>query len=197
MATEIQYLERSIFMKQVNTQNLWTFELGAREGIKCLVWIYVIFQRSDRQHYQNLINDTSYRMPVTSAQCIIGTEKYADSGILLNYDDDDYSQGYTEVKEAFRALTNDNILQLYISEDDFRSSSVGDDGNDNGYNIHSFDIWYQKYFETAQPIKIEFKYSGKYSRLDVWLCFNFYKKIGYHKFRRTTNARFSLNLVFS
>ena len=29
-----------------------------------------------------------------TAQCIIGTENYRDSAILLNYNDDDYSQGY-------------------------------------------------------------------------------------------------------
>ena len=36
-------------------------------------------------------------MPITSAQCVIGTEKYPDSAILLNYDDDDYSQGYGQI----------------------------------------------------------------------------------------------------
>ena len=31
--TEIQYKERSVFMKEVNTQNLWTSEVGTQEGI--------------------------------------------------------------------------------------------------------------------------------------------------------------------
>ena len=30
--TELQYIERSVFMKEVNTQNLWNFELGTQEG---------------------------------------------------------------------------------------------------------------------------------------------------------------------
>ena len=93
-------------------------------------------------------------MPVTSAQCIIGTEKYPDSATLLNYDDDDYSQGYGQIKEAFRALTKDNILQPYISEDDFRSDN---NGNNIGYNIHVFDIRYQKKYQSGQSVKIEFK----------------------------------------
>ena len=38
--------------------------------------------------------------------------KNPDSAILLNYDDDDYSQGYGQIKEAFRAPTNDDILQI-------------------------------------------------------------------------------------
>ena len=53
-------------------------------------------------------------------------KRYPDIGILLTYNDDDYSQGYDQKKEAFKALTKENILQLYISEDDFRSSTDGD-----------------------------------------------------------------------
>ena len=61
------------------------------------------FQQRDRQDSQYLNDDTFCRLPVNSAQCIIGTENYPDAGILLNYDDDEYSQGYVQSKEAFRA----------------------------------------------------------------------------------------------
>ena len=155
--TLLHYPEKSVFMKEVNTQNLWTFELGTQEGINIPIWIFVAFQQNDRQSDQNLNNDTFYRPPVTSAQCIIGTEKYPDSGILLNYNDDDYSQGYGQIKEAFKALTKDNILQPFISEHDFRSSN---DGNNISYNIYAFDIRYQKKFESSQPKKVEFKLDG-------------------------------------
>ena len=154
--TQIQYPERSVFMKEVNTQNFWTFELGTQEGINIPTWIFVAFQQNDRQHDQNLNNDTFVRLPLLSAQVVILTERYPDSGILLNYDDDNYSQGYGQIKEAFRALTKDDILQPYISEDDFRSSN---EGNNIGYNIYAFDIQYQKNFENAQPVKVEFKFS--------------------------------------
>ena len=155
--TQLNYVERSVFMKEVNTQNLWSFELGTQEGINVPIWIFVAFQQNDRQNDQNLNNDTFYRPLVTSAQCIIGTEKYPDSGILLNYNDDNYSQGYGQIKEAFKALTKDNLLQPYISDDDFRSSNNGDNI---GYNIYVFDIRYQKNFESSQPIKVEFKFDG-------------------------------------
>ena len=154
--TQINYPERSVFMKEVNTQNFWTFELGTQEGINIPTWIFVAFQQNDRQHDQNLNNDTFVRLPVISAQVVIGTERYPDSAILLNYDDDDYSQGYGQIKEAFKALTKDDILLPYITEDDFRSSN---NGNDIGYNIYAFDIRYQKNFENAQPVKVEFKFS--------------------------------------
>ena len=74
----------------------------------------------------------------------------------MNHDDDDYSQGYGQIKEAFKALTKDDIPQPYIREDDFRSSN---EGNNIGYNIYAFDIRYQKNFEDAQPVKVEFKFS--------------------------------------
>ena len=112
MATELRYPERSVFMKEVDTQSLWTFELGTQGGINVPIWIYVVFQQKDRQHDQNLNNDTSCRLPSITAQCIIVTVRYPDSAFLLNYDDDYYSRGCGQTEEAFRALTKDNLLQL-------------------------------------------------------------------------------------
>ena len=55
--TQIQHTERRDFMKEVNTQNFWTFELGTQESINIPTWIFVAFQQNDRQHDQNLNND--------------------------------------------------------------------------------------------------------------------------------------------
>ena len=60
---------------------------------------------------------------------------------------------------AFRSLTKDNILQSYLSEDDFRSSY---EGNNIGYNIHAFDMRYQKKLENAQPVNVEVKFSENF-----------------------------------
>ena len=108
-----------------------------------------------QQNRQNLNNDTSYRPTVTSTQCIIGTQNCPDSGILLNYDDNDYSQSYGQIKEGFRALTKDDILQPNISDHDFRSSY---NKNDIGYNLYVFHIGYQENWEAALPIRKKFKY---------------------------------------
>ena len=78
-------------MKEVNTQNFWTFELRTREGINIPLWTFTVFRQSDREHDQNLNNDTFCKLPVTSAQCILGTEKHPDSCLLLIFIDDDYS----------------------------------------------------------------------------------------------------------
>ena len=102
-----------IFLKEVKNQNLWIFELSSQESMNIPIWITIRFQQQNRQDSQNLNNDTFCRLPVISAQCNIGTEKNPDSSILFNYDDDDYTRGYHQIKEAFRALTKDNILQPY------------------------------------------------------------------------------------
>ena len=108
-------------MKDVNTQKLWNFELGSQEGMNIPIWLIIAFQQRDRQDSQNLKNDTFCRLPVTSCHCIIGTKKYLDSGILLIYDDDDYSHGYGQIEEALIAVTKNDIFQPYISDHDFRS----------------------------------------------------------------------------
>ena len=92
--------------------------------MKVPIWILIGFQQQDREDRQKLNNDTFCRLPVVSAQCVIGTENYPDAGVLLNYDDDDCSQGYSQIKGVFRALTKDDILQTYIKDDNFRSSNV-------------------------------------------------------------------------
>ena len=108
--TNLHYPERSVFMKEVNTQNFRTFEIDTQEGVNVPIWIFVVFQQSDRQHDQNLNNVFFSKKPVTSVQCKLGTKKNADSAILSNYDDDDeFSQGYCQIKEAFRTLTKDNL----------------------------------------------------------------------------------------
>ena len=59
--TDLRYVERSVFMKEVNTQNLWSFELGTHENMNVPIWIIVGFQQIDRQDSQNLTNDTFCR----------------------------------------------------------------------------------------------------------------------------------------
>ena len=150
MPTELRYIERSVFIKEENIQNLWNFELGSQESIFVPLWIIIEFQQRNRQDSQNLNNDSLRRLPVISAQCFIGTEKSPDGGILVNYNDDDYSQGCTQIEETFRALSKDNILQPYTSDDDFKFSNarvvviIGCN-----YNLYAFDIRYQQNFTAS------------------------------------------------
>ena len=78
-------------MTEVNNQNLWNFEVGSQESMKVPIWINIVFQQRALHDSQYLKNDTFCELPVTSAQCNIGTEKYPDAGILLLCYDDYYS----------------------------------------------------------------------------------------------------------
>ena len=82
--TELRYIERSVFMKEVKNQNLWNFEMGTQENMNVPIWTIIGFQQQDRQDSQDLNKDTFCRLPVVSAQCVIGTEKFPDAGMLLN-----------------------------------------------------------------------------------------------------------------
>ena len=154
--TELRYIEPSVFLKQVNIQILWNFELGSQENMNIPIRIIIVFQQRDRQQTQNLKNDIFYRLHVASAQCLITTEKNPDAVILLNYDDDEYTQGYSQIEGIFRALTKDFILQPKKSDYNFRSSNAG--VVELGYNLYVFDIRYRQNFTAAQPIKVEFKF---------------------------------------
>ena len=136
--TELRSIERSVFVEEVNNRNLWNLELGSQESTNVLVWITVGLQQRTLQDSQKLNDETFCRLPVTSCQCIIGTEKYPGSGIFVNYDDDDCLQVYAQIKEAIKALTQDDILKPYITYDNFRSSSIR--AHDVGYNLYVFDI---------------------------------------------------------
>ena len=145
-------------MKEISNQNLWNFALGTQKSMNVPIGKLIGFQQRDGQDSQNFNNDTFCRLPVTSAQCIIGTEKHPDAGMLLSYDDDGYSQGYAQINEVLRAVTKYDILQPYISDTDFKSSNVRAD--DVGCNMYVFDIRYQQTFKASLPIKVEFKFDG-------------------------------------
>ena len=55
-------------------------------------------------------------------------------------------------------MTKDDILQPYISDDNFRTSNVRAD--DVGYNSYVFDIRYQENLTNSQPIKVDFNFDG-------------------------------------
>ena len=97
-------------------------------------------------------------MPVASSQCIVETEEFLCAGILLIYDDDAYSQCYGLIKETFRALTIDDIVQPVISDPVYRSSNKRVDGV--GFSLYVFDKRYQDIFTVAQSNKVEFRFDG-------------------------------------
>ena len=78
--TELTHFERSVFLKEVIIQNLWNSEMGSQKIMNVPIGNIIEFQQRDRQDAQNLNIDTFCRLPVSSAHCIIGTEKYPVAG---------------------------------------------------------------------------------------------------------------------
>ena len=68
---------------------------------------------------------------------LVEDKKYLDSAFLLKYDDDDYSKGCGQIRGDPRALSKDDIFQPYISDNELRSSKIG---NEIGYSSYVFDI---------------------------------------------------------
>ena len=87
-----------------------------------------------------------------------GTEKDPDAGFFLIYYNDDFCQGYLQTEEDFRALTRDDNLPAFMSDDDFRSSNTR--FVELGYNLIVFDIRYQQNFTASRAIKGEIKFDG-------------------------------------
>ena len=46
--TELSYIERSSYMKDVTTENNWTFELGVGHGIDVPIYVIVGFMQRDQ-----------------------------------------------------------------------------------------------------------------------------------------------------
>ena len=113
------------------------------------MWIFIGFQQRAVKNSQNLKNDTFCRLPVSSCQSIFVSEKCPGRSILLNYVDDDYSRGYGQINEIFRALAKNDILQPVR---DFRASNIRAD--DVGYNLYVLYLRYQQNFTASQPNEV-------------------------------------------
>ena len=144
-------------MKDVTTENNWTFELGSGDCIDIPIYVLVGFMLRDQFYQQHQNIDTFYRPSVVNAQRIIGSEKFPDAGTNCNFAIDKYSQTYGEIVSCFRHIAKDNIFQAYITQKGFTTSNNIPDGN-RGYNLYIFDIRHYQDYTSAQPIKVKFDF---------------------------------------
>ena len=89
--TELYYTKRTVFRKDVNTNNNWTFELG-NSGESTPTFVIVGFQARNKFDSQTHDNATFDRLSFSNAVCKIGLEKSPDDGIECDYDRDKYDQ---------------------------------------------------------------------------------------------------------
>ena len=126
--TELYYMERIVFRKDVNTNNNWTFDLG-NSGESTPTFVIVGFQARNKIDSQthNAIFDG---FPISNAVCKIGSEKYCVDGIECEYDRDNYREAYQEIENVYRLQTETNLLRPFIDFHKFRTN----------YNFYVFDF---------------------------------------------------------
>ena len=160
--TELSYTECTVFRKDVNTNNNWTFELGT-SGIStptlldCCDFVVIVgFQARNKIDSQTHDNATFDRLSVSNAVCKIGSEKYPDDGIECGYDRDKYDQAYSKI-ENFHILHSEcNLLNPLIDLHKFRRS----------FNFYVFDLSKQKDQIASQPIRLEIKFNAAFGAAD-------------------------------
>ena len=152
-ATELTYIRRSLYTKDVTAENNWTFELGVKSGIDVPIYLKIGFMQKDQFNQQHQNVDTLNRPNVVNAQCKIGSESHSNAGIKRNYATDKYSEAYGEDVSLFGHLAKDNILRPYTTQKDFINSN-NYPGKNPGYNSYVFDIGHHHDFSSAQPIKV-------------------------------------------
>ena len=131
-------MERTVFRKDVNTNNNWTFELGNSGGsngeLSTPTFVIVRFQarnKVDSQTHDNAIFD---RLPISNAVRKTGSEKYPDDGRECDYDRDKYDQAYSEIKNFYLLKSETNLLNPFIDLHKFRTN----------YNFYVFDLSKQR-----------------------------------------------------
>ena len=159
--TELRYTERTVFRKDVNTNNNWTFELGTSGMstptlLDCCDFVVVVgIQARNKIDSQTHDNATFDRLSVSKAVCNIGSEKNPDDGIECGYDRDKYDQAYSKT-ENFHILHSEcNLLNPLIELHKFRS-----------FNFYVFDLSKQKDQIASQPIRLEMEFNAAFGAAD-------------------------------
>ena len=86
-ATKLYYMERIVFRKDININNIWTLNLG-NSGESTLSYVIVGFHARDKIDLQTHDNAIFIRLPISNAFCIVALEKYLVDGIECDYDRD-------------------------------------------------------------------------------------------------------------
>ena len=95
--TELNYMERIVFRKDVNTNNNWTSDLG-NSGESTPTFLIVGFQARNIIDSQTHDNAKFDRLPISNAVLKIGSEKYPVERIECDYDRGNYREAYQKKK---------------------------------------------------------------------------------------------------
>lgn len=151
--TNMSYIERVMSTKSVNGNNTWTFELGVEAGMDIPIYVIVGFQTATRmgpsQEQNNGIFD---RLDVIGASLKIGSERYPDNEMQIDYNRNNYVQPYDELKRFKKEYIGEQSLGPFVTYKEFKDL----------YNLYVFDIRNQKEHLSAQQIQIKFQFRTGY-----------------------------------
>ena len=137
--TELFHTERTVFRKDGNTNNNWTFELG-NSGESTSTFVIVGFQARNKIESQTHDNATFDRLSVSNAVCKIGSEKYPDDGKECDYDRGKNDHAYSKIENFYHLKSETNLLNPFLDLHKFRRR----------YNSYVFDLCKPNSFSTNQ-----------------------------------------------
>ena len=111
---ELCYTERSVFRKDVNTNNDWLFEIG-HSGDSTSTHIVVGFQARTKIESQLHNNSTFDQLQVSNAVCKVVFERHPADVLKCDYDRDNYHQAYHEIGNFSEYYSQTNLLIPFTS----------------------------------------------------------------------------------
>ena len=111
----------------------------------------------DQFNQQHHNNDTFCRPSVVNAQCIVGSEKFPNAGVICSFAIEKHSQAKAQNVSCFRLLAKVIFLKTFITQKEFITSSGYPDGSP-AYNLYVFDIRHHQDYSSARPINVRFDF---------------------------------------
>jgi hypothetical protein len=152
--TTMSYIQKYVTEKLVNTSSNWSFELGVEAGLDIPIYVIVGFQSQARQGPSQTANNGVFdQLDIISASVKIGSERYPDNSINLDYDRNNYNDAYEAIKRIKEEHFGVKELPPLINYKEFKDL----------YNIYVFDIRNQKEHLSAQQITINFQFRAGFN----------------------------------
>ena len=148
--SSMSYIETSSSVQLINQNDEWSYTMGVQSGMERPIYIIVGFKLNTRKGARQDQNGGVFdNCPVRTASCSVGTERFPENEMQLNYANCKYYDAYNNIEE-FKSQYLLSKNPPFISFDDYKTM----------YNIYVFDLRYQKEEFSAQPIQLNFKFDA-------------------------------------
>ena len=150
--TKYSYIAMSVPVKKVDAQNALFSDLGVKSGNDIQLHSSVVSRKTNTKDLAHQVRSVFVKCYVVSAKCIIGTEKYTETGMKTDNAKQSHSQAYGELVSRFRQLSKANILQPFVSQNDL--------SRDENFNLYVLDMRYQISFSSPPNVKVDFRFAS-------------------------------------